>query len=70
MKKNKNIFNFSIFDKSNEKMLNLLLVVALIIFVVWILGLVTAITFNGGIHVLLAIGIILFIVWLIAGRRR
>jgi len=50
-------------------MLNLLLVAGLVLFVLWLLGLITAYTLGGGIHVLLVIALISIIVWLVAGRR-
>lgn len=53
-------------------MLNILLVIGLILFVLWILGLITSFTLGGGIHILLVIGIISIIIWLVMyllGRR-
>jgi len=47
----------------------LLLVIALILLVLWLLGLITSYTLGGGIHFLLVIGIILLVVWLVVGRR-
>ncbi len=50
-------------------MANLLLAAGLILFVLWLLGLITSYTLGGGIHVLLVIAIILIIIWLLFGRR-
>ena len=46
-------------------MLNILLVIGLILFVLWLLGFITSFTLGGGIHILLVIGIIFFIIWII-----
>ena len=50
-------------------MLNLLWVLAVIFGVLWGLGLATAYTMGGFIHVLLIVAIIAVLVRLIAGRR-
>jgi len=50
-------------------MANLLLTAGLVLFVLWVLGLVTSYTLGGGIHVLLVIALIMIIIWLIFGRR-
>jgi hypothetical protein len=50
-------------------MTNLLLVAGLVLFLLWLLGLITAHTLGGGIHVLLVIAVISIIIWLIIGRR-
>jgi len=46
-------------------MLHLLLVIGIILFVLWGLGLITRRTLGGGLHVLLVIGVIFIILWLI-----
>ena len=51
-------------------MIHILLVIGLILFVLWLLGLITSFTLGGGIHVLLVIAIIVIIVWFVMGRRR
>ena len=56
-----------------EKMLNILLVVGLILFVLWMFGLISSFTLGGYVHIVLVIAIILVVVWLVmyvAGRRR
>lgn len=50
-------------------MTNLLLVIGIVLVVLWLLGLITSYTLNGGIHIILVIAIILIIIWLITGRR-
>jgi len=51
-------------------MIHILLVIGLILFVLWLLGLITSFKLGGGIHVLLVIAIIVIIVWFVMGRRR
>jgi hypothetical protein len=53
-----------------DKMGRLLLIVGIVLLVLWLLGLITSVTFGGGIHVVLVIAIILIVIWLVAGRRR
>jgi uncharacterized membrane protein YtjA (UPF0391 family) len=43
--------------------------ICVILFVLWLLGLVSGYTMGGVIHVLLVIAIIVFVVQLIQGRR-
>jgi hypothetical protein len=50
-------------------MLNLLLGIALVLVVLWLLGLITSFTLGGGIHVLLVIAVIVIIVWVVMRRR-
>jgi hypothetical protein len=50
-------------------MVNLLLVAGLILFVLWLLGLITSFTLGGGIHVLLVVAVISVIIWFIVGRK-
>jgi len=42
-----------------------LLVIGIILFALWALGLITRRTLGGGLHVLLIIGVILIILWVI-----
>jgi hypothetical protein len=54
-------------------MFNLLLVVGLILFVLWLLGLITSYSLGGYIYILLVIAVICIVVWLVMylmGRRR
>ncbi len=46
-------------------MLTLLLVIGIILFVLWLLGLITSRTFGGFLHIALIIAIILIIIWLV-----
>ena len=46
-------------------MLTLLLVIGIILFGLWALGLITRRTLGGGVHILVVIAIILIILWLI-----
>jgi hypothetical protein len=55
--------------QQKEEKMRLLWVIGLILLVLWLLGLITANTLGGGVHVLLVIGIILVIVWLVSGRK-
>jgi hypothetical protein len=47
----------------------MLFTIAVILLVLWVLGLVTGYTIGAFIHVLLVIAIVLFLVGLISGRR-
>jgi hypothetical protein len=51
-------------------MLNLLLIAGIILFGLWLVGLITSFTLGGGIHVLLVIAIILIIIWFVSGRKK
>jgi ABC-type uncharacterized transport system permease subunit len=46
-------------------MLTLLLVIGLILFGLWALGLITRRTMGGGVHVLVVIAVVLVVLWLI-----
>ena len=46
-------------------MLHVLLVIGLILFVLWLVGLITGRTMRGGLHALLVIAVILVILWLV-----
>jgi len=46
-------------------MLTLLLVIGIIMFALWALGLITRRTFGGFLHIALIIAVILIIIWLI-----
>lgn len=54
-------------------MVNLLLAVGLILFVLWLLGLITSYSLGGYVHIVLVIALICFVIWLVMylmGRRR
>ena len=46
-------------------MLTLLLVIGVILFILWALGLITRRTMGGGVHVLVVIAVVLVVLWLI-----
>ena len=47
----------------------MLMTIALILIVLWLLGMVTSYTMGGVIHVLLVIAVVVFLVQVIQGRR-
>jgi Family of unknown function (DUF5670) len=47
----------------------MLYTIAVVLLVLWLLGLITSTTMNGFIHVLLVIAIVLVLVRVISGRR-
>lgn len=47
----------------------MLMTIAIILIVLWLLGLVTSSTMGGFIHVLLVVAVIIFLVRVIQGRR-
>jgi hypothetical protein len=47
----------------------MLLTLAIILIVLWLLGLISSYTLGGWIHILLVVGIIALLVQLVAGRR-
>jgi Family of unknown function (DUF5670) len=55
------------FDVSKEKAM--LYTIAVILLVMWLLGLVSGYTVGAFIHVLLVVAIVLFLVGLVSGRR-
>lgn len=46
-----------------------MLAIAVVLIVLWLLGLVTAYTMGGLLHILLVVAVIMFVVNLIGGRR-
>jgi len=55
--------------QKKKKEINMLWTILAILFVLWLLGLVTAHTFGGLIHILLVIAVIVLIVRLLQGRK-
>lgn len=56
-----------------EKMINIILAVGLVLLVLWALGLITSFTMGGYIHIMIVVAIICIIIWLVLfllGRRR
>jgi hypothetical protein len=47
----------------------MLMTIAIILIVLWLLGLVTSATMGGFIHILLVVAIVIFVVRVIQGRR-
>jgi hypothetical protein len=48
---------------------NMLYTLAIILLVLWLLGLVTSVTMGGFIHILLVVAIVMILLNLISGRR-
>jgi hypothetical protein len=44
--------------------------ILVILFVLWLLGMVTSYTMGGVIHILLVVAVIILVVQLVSGRRR
>lgn len=55
--------------ETNERTTIMLMTLAIILIVLWALGLVTSTTMGGIIHILLVVAIIMILVRLIQGRR-
>lgn len=54
-------------------MINLLFIVGIVLFVLWVFGFITSYTLGGYIHVVFVIALILIVIWLVMrvmGRRR
>jgi hypothetical protein len=56
-------------SKSNGRENHMLYTIAVVLIVLWLLGLVTSYTMGGFIHVLLVIAVIMILVNVIQGRR-
>jgi cytochrome b561 len=54
---------------NKEKVHSMLYTIAVVMIILWLLGLVTSTTMGGLIHILLVIAIIMILVNLISGRR-
>jgi hypothetical protein len=57
-------------DQTNEKEDSMLYTIAVVLLVLWLLGLVTNATMGGFIHILLVIAVVMVLVNLISGRKR
>jgi hypothetical protein len=53
----------------NEEVHSMLYTIAVVLLILWVLGLVTSTTIGGFIHVLLVVAIVMVLVNLITGRR-
>jgi hypothetical protein len=60
----------AVVPKQTEKEDYMLYTIAVILLVLWLLGLVTSYTIGGFIHILLVVAVIMVLVNLISGRRR
>jgi hypothetical protein len=56
-------------DGHKEKTMDLLWTLAVILLILWLLGLVTSFTLGGFIHILLVVAIIVVLIRVIQGRR-
>jgi hypothetical protein len=57
------------FEKQLEETGNMLWTLAIILLVLWLLGVVTAYTLSGFIHILLVLAIVVVLIRVIQGRR-
>jgi hypothetical protein len=57
-------------SKTNGKEKYMLYTIAVVLLILWLLGLVTSYTMGGVIHVLLVIALVMVLVNFISGRRR
>lgn len=60
----------AVVPKQTEKENDMLYTIAVILLVLWLLGLVTSYTIGGFIHILLVVAVVMVLVNLISGRRR
>ena len=60
---------FALNTKPKERKIFMLYTIAVILIVLWLLGLVTSYTMNGFIHVLLVIAIVVVLLRVISGRK-
>jgi hypothetical protein len=58
-----------VLDFEHERIVNMLYTIAVVLIILWLLGLVTAVTMGGLIHVLLVIAIVVVLLRVISGRR-
>lgn len=56
------------FKFSHERIVNMLYTIAVVLIILWLLGLVTSFTMGGFIHVLLVIAIVVVLLRVISGR--
>jgi len=62
---------YSVFQQTqiNQRILAMLYTVAVVLLILWLLGLVTSYTIGGFIHVLLVIAIVVVLLRIIGGRK-
>jgi hypothetical protein len=56
-------------EPNNEKVNSILYTIAVVLLILWLLGLVTSYTLGGFVHILLVVAVIMIIFNLISGRR-
>jgi hypothetical protein len=54
---------------ANDRRLDMLWTIAIVLGILWLLGLVTSVTMGGFIHVLLVLAIVALLIRVITGRR-
>jgi len=57
------------FNSKHERIIVMLYTIAVVLVILWLLGLVTSTTMGGFIHVLLVIAIVVVLLRVISGRR-
>ena len=57
------------FEFNHERKITMLYTIAVVLLILWLLGLVTSYTIGGFIHVLLVIAIVVVLLRIISGRR-
>jgi fatty acid desaturase len=56
-------------NRSAKKVYSMLYTIAVVLVILWLLGLVTSYTMGGFVHILLVVAIVMILVNLISGRR-
>ena len=62
-------FGFAVGKPNNGKARSMLYTIAVVLLILWLLGLVSSYTLGGFIHILLVVAIIMILFNLISGRR-
>jgi hypothetical protein len=57
-------------DQPRQEVLAMLYTIAVVLLILWLLGLVTSYTLGGFLHVLLVVAIVMVVLNLVSGRRR
>jgi hypothetical protein len=56
-------------DIENERLDSMLYTIAVVLLILWLLGLVTSYTLGGFIHILLVVAVVMILINIISGRR-
>jgi hypothetical protein len=56
-------------DIENERLNSMLYTIAVVLLILWLLGLVTSYTLGGFIHILLVVAVVMILINIISGRR-